>query len=115
DAVAAIVGEGQLVEHRDAADQRDAATGDDALLDGRAGRVHGVLDARLLLLHLDLGGRADADDRDAADQLGQALLQLLAIVVRGGVLDLAADRLHARVDRVLLAAALDDGRVVLVD
>src|SRR5262249_6362665 len=86
-----------------------------ALFDGRARGVHRVLDARLLLLHLDLSRSADADHRDAADELREPLLQLLAIVVARGLLDLAADRLHARIDRVLLAPALDDRRVVLVD
>ena len=61
--------------------QRDATTGDDALLDGRLRVANGVLDAVLALLELDLGGRADLDDRNAAGQLGQALLQLLAVVV----------------------------------
>src|SRR6185436_75305 len=51
----------------------------------------------------------------AADQLGQALLELLAVVVRGGVLDLLADLLDAALDVRLLAGALDDGGVVLVD
>ena len=63
------------------AQQGHAAAGDDAFLDGRLGRVHGVLDAGLLLLHLGLGRRADLDHRHAADQLGQPLLQLLAVVV----------------------------------
>src|SRR6185503_3859369 len=76
----------ELVERRQRADERDAAARDDALLDGRARGVQRVLDARLLLLHLGLGGRADLDDRDAADELGEALLQLLAIVVARGVL-----------------------------
>src|SRR4029077_13443061 len=107
DAVAAVVIERQLVERRDRAAQRDAATGDDALFHGRASRVHRVLDARLLLLHLDLGRRADADDRDAADELGQTLLELLAIVIRRGLLDLAADGLHASLDRLLLTGAFD--------
>ena len=49
------------------------------------------------------------------DQLGQALLQLLAIVVGGGVLDLGADLLDPRLDFRLLARAVDDGGVVLVD
>src|SRR6185503_14243202 len=115
DAVAAVVIERQLVERRDAANERNTAAGDNALFDSRAGRVHRVLDARLLLLHLDLGRRADADHRDAADQLREALLQLLAIVVRRGLLDLAADRLDAGVDLVLRAGALDDRGVVLVD
>ena len=70
-------------------EQGDAAAGDDALLDGRPGRRQGVLDAVLLLLELDLGGRADLDDGDAAGQLGQALLELLAVPVGVGVLDLA--------------------------
>jgi hypothetical protein len=52
--------------------------------------VQGVLDAGLLLLHLDLGGRADVDLGDAAGELGQALLELLAVVVAGGGLDLAS-------------------------
>ena len=77
--------------------------------------MHRVLDARLLLLHLGLGGRTDLDDGDAADQLREPLLQLLAVVVRGRVLDLRADLLDAALDGVRGAAALDDRRVVLVD
>ena len=42
--------------------------------------------------------RADLDDRDAADELGEALLELLAVVVAGGVLDLLADRFDAALD-----------------
>ena len=68
--------------------QRHAAAGHDAFLDRRAGRMHRVIDAVLALLHLDLGAAANADHRDAAGQLRQPLLQLLAIVVRGGLLDL---------------------------
>src|SRR6185503_2976372 len=115
DAVAAVVIERQLVERLAAAEQRDAAAGDNALFDGRARGVHRVLDARLLLLHLDLGRRADADHRDAADELGEALLELLAIVVARRLLDRLADRLDARLDVRLLASAVDDRRVVLVD
>ena len=70
--------------------ERGAAAGQNALLDGRAGRVERVLDARLLFFHLDLGRRAHVDLGDAARQLGEALLELLAVVVGRGVLDLAA-------------------------
>ena len=70
------------------AEERHAAAGDDAFLDRRAGGVQGVFDARLLLLHLGLGGGADLDDGHAAGQLGQALLELLAVVVGGGLIDL---------------------------
>src|SRR5712664_3469268 len=105
----------EAVERAGGAQVRDAAAGDDAFLDRRAGRVQRVLHAGLLLLHLGLGGRADVDHRHAADQLGQALLQLLAVVVRGGLLDLRPDLLDARLDVALLAGAVDDGGVVLVD
>src|SRR5919202_4191227 len=44
-------------------EQGDATTGDDALLDGGLGVADRVLDAVLALLELDLGGRADLDDR----------------------------------------------------
>src|SRR3954471_12331064 len=115
DADLLIAAELQAVEHLRCANQRDAAAGDDPLFDRRLGRVHRVLDARLLLLHLGLGRRTDLDHRDAADQLGQPLLQLLAVVVRGGVLDLRANLLDAALDRLGVAAAFHDRRVVLVD
>src|SRR5262249_31758820 len=92
-----------------------AAARQDAFPDGRAGRVQRVFDARLLLLHLRLGGRADLDDRHAAGQLGQPLLQLLAVVVRRGLLDLGADLLDAPLDLLRLARPLDESRVVLID
>ena len=68
---------GELADRRLGAQQRDAAAGHDALLDRGLGRVHGVVDAVLLLLDLDLGRAADADHRDAARELGQTLLELL--------------------------------------
>jgi hypothetical protein len=78
--------------------------------------VHGIFDASLLLLHLGLGCRADLDDGNAADQLGQALLQLLAVVVAGGLLDLARISFtRPSISLLVLAAAVDDGGVVLVD
>ena len=95
--------------------QRDAAAGHDALLERRAGRLQGVLDAVLLLLHLRLGGRADLDDGDAAGELGEALLQLLAVEVRVGVLDLGLDLVDAALDRGGVTGAVDDRRVVLGD
>src|SRR5262249_31354227 len=53
--------------------------------------------------------------RPAARQLGQPLLQLLAVVVRRRLVDLRPDLLDATLDRCGLAGALDDRRVVLVD
>src|SRR3954451_11025244 len=110
-----VVLEGLDLDRLGRAQQRDAAARDDALLERRAGRLQGVLDAVLLLLHLGLGGRADLHDGDAAGQLGQALLELLAIEVRVGVLDLVLDLVDAPFDRVRVARAVDDRRRVLGD
>ena len=95
--------------------QRHAAARHDAFLDRGAGRVQRIVDAILLLLDLDLGRAADLDHGDAAGELGQPLLQLLLVVVRGGVLDLLLDLADARLDVGLLAGAVDDGGVVLGD
>ncbi len=97
------------------ADERDAAAGDDAFFDRRAGGVQGVFDAGFLLLHLGFGRGADIDDGDAAGELGEALLELLAVVVAGGFFDLAADLVDAALDVGLLAGAFDDRGVFLVD
>src|SRR6266851_1497695 len=96
-------------------EQGDAAARYDAFLNRRAGRMHRVINAVFALLHLDLGGAADADHRDAAGELGQTLLQLLTVVVRGGFLDLRLDLRNACLDVGLLAGAVDDGGVLLVD
>ena len=63
--------------------------------------MHRVVDAVLALLDLGLGRTADADDRHAAGQLRQPLLQLLAVVVRGGLLDLRLDLRDPALDLVL--------------
>jgi hypothetical protein len=77
--------------------------------------VQGVFNAGLLLLHLGFGGRPDVDLGDAPRQLGQAFLQLLAVVIARGDLDLAADLLDAGLDVLGAAGAFDDGGVVVVD
>src|SRR6476646_9432065 len=102
-----------LVERRLGVQQGHAAAGHDALLDRSLGRLPGVLAPLLLLLELDLGGRADLDHRDAAGELRQPLLQLLAVVVGVGLLDLRLDLVDAAGDILALARALDDRRLVL--
>src|SRR6266542_1862338 len=108
-----VAAEVELADGLLRAQQRDPAAGDDALLDGGPGGRQGVLDAVLLLLELDLGGRADADDRDAAGQLGQALLELLAVPIGVGPLDLLLDLVDLALDVLFAAGALDDGGLVL--
>src|SRR4029079_13538308 len=80
---------------------------------GRAGGLQRVLDAVLLLLHLRLGRRADLHDGDAAGELGEALLELLAIEVGVRVLDLGLDLVDAALDGVRVTGAVDDRRGVL--
>ena len=69
----------------------------------------------LALLELHLGGGTDLDDGDAAGQLGQTLLELLAVVVGVGVLDLLADLGDAAGDLLGVASTVDDGALVLGD
>src|SRR3954453_2958893 len=97
------------------AQQSDAAARYDAFFNRCTGRMHCVIHAILALLDFDFGRAADADHRDAACELGQTLLQLLTVVVRGGLLDLRLDLRHARLDVGLLAGAVDDRGVFLVD
>src|SRR5271165_6696763 len=115
DLLVAFEGLDELVHFGGAANKGHTASRNDAFLDSGAGCVHGILDASFLFLHLGLGCRAHLDDGHAPNQLRKPLLELLAIVVGGGLVDLVADFLHAALDVLVLAAAFDDGRVVLVD
>ena len=110
-----VVAELERLERFATAQQRDATARDDALLNGRAGRVERVLDAGLLFLHLDLGRRADSNHGDASCEFREALLELLAIVVARRVRDLLANGFDAAFDLSLLASTIDDDGVVLVD
>ena len=83
--------------------QSHAAAGDDAFLNSCLGGSQSVLNAELLLLHLDLGSSADLDNGNAAGQLSQTLLQLLTVEVRGSGLDLAADLADAGLDGIVIA------------
>ena len=111
-----VAGQVELVERGDrGVGQRDAAAGQQSLLDGGLGVADGVLDAVLALLELDLGGRADLDDRDAAGQLGQPLLQLLPVVVGVALLDLGPELADPAGDLLGVAGTVDDGGLVLGD
>src|SRR5690606_25062236 len=96
-------------------DESRSTAGDDAFFDGGAGGRQRIFDAVLLLLELHLGGCADLDDGNAAGQLGETLLELLAVPVGVGLVDLTLDLGHATVDVVGRAAAVHDGGVVLGD
>src|SRR5713226_812871 len=104
----------ELVESGDATGQGHTAAGDNAFFHGRTGSVHGVFDASLLLFHFGLGRGTNFDHGHATDQLRQPFLQLLAVVVAGRLLDLAANFFYPAFDLVVLALAFDQGGVVLV-
>src|SRR5262245_17315892 len=103
------------LDRLDRVQERNAATRDDTLLERRAGRLQCVLDAVLLLLHLGLGSSADLDDGNAAGQLRKTLLELLAVEVGVGVLDLLLQLLDPGLDPLGVTGAVDDRRRVLVD
>ena len=74
-----------------------------------------IIDAILAFLDLDLARAADLDDRNAARELGQTLLQLLLVIFARGDLDLRADGRNAGRDRVGRTGTIDQGGRVLVD
>src|SRR6185437_10812604 len=104
-----------FLERLAGAQECNAAARKNAFLDRRPGRVHGVIHAVLALLDLDLGRAADSDHRDAAGELGETLLQLLTVVLRGGLLDLDLDLADASFNVGFLAGAVDDRGVFLLD
>src|SRR5690606_26218193 len=67
----------QLLDGLLGAEQSRAAARDDAFFDSGTGCVQRVVDAVLALLDLDFRRAAYADDRDAACELGETLLELL--------------------------------------
>jgi hypothetical protein len=111
--VAGQVQVGECLETR--LDQRNATTGDDAFFNSSLGVADSVLNAVLAFLELNFSCGTGLDDCNAAGQLGQALLQLLAVVVGVGVFDLGADLGNAAGDLVGVACTLDDGGLVLGD
>src|SRR5262249_9167481 len=100
---------------RNGPDESDAAAGDDALGHRGPRRVQRILNAALGLLHLGLGGRADADDGHAAGQLRQPLAELLLVVFALGLGHLGANLLDAPLNVGLLAGAADDRGALLLD
>ena len=110
-----VVGGLDVVAGLGGTQERHAAARKDAFLDGRTGGVQRVVDAVLLFLDLDLGRAADADHGNTAGELRQAFLQLLAVVVRGRLLDLGLDLVDAALDLGFGSGSVDDGRVFLGD
>jgi len=111
---AGFAGNLEFIQRGLRADQRDAAAGNNAFLDGRARRMQRILDAGFLFLHFRLGGGPDIDHGHTAGQLRQALLELLAVVVGGRLLDLPADLADPALDVGGLARSFHNRGVLLV-
>ena len=105
----------QRIDRLLGAQQRYTAARNDAFLDSCLRGMMSILDASFQLLHFRLCRRADSDNGDAAGQLGKALLEFLAVVIRRSLFDLFPDRGDAPGDLALLAAPFHDRRVVFVD
>ncbi len=73
-----------------------------------------VFDTGFLFLHFDLRCSTDLDDGNAANQLCQALLEFLLVVVTADIFDLSADLFDAGLDLVFRTRPVDDRRRVLV-
>ena len=68
-----------------------------------------------IVIDLGLGGRTHLYHGHAADELGESLLELLAVVVRARVFNLTTNLGTSTLDVLLGAAAINDRRVVFVD
>src|SRR6266852_3530451 len=108
-----IVVELELLQGRQAAQKSGAPTGDYAFLNC-PGCVHGVLDSSLFLFQLGLSRRTHLDDRNAADEFGQTLLQLFLVVVRCSLFDLRTKLFDSAFNRAALTGARDDCGVVFI-
>ncbi len=90
----------------EATDVGDASTGYDAFGDGCAGCAECVVDTVFLFFHLNFGGRADMEYGNSAGKLGETFLELFAVVVALGLLNLCLDLGNALCDGVFSPAPL---------
>ena len=97
------------------ADICHAATRNDTLLDCRTCSSQSIVYAVFLLFHLDFGRSADVENRYAARQLGQTLLQLLLVVVRLRNLDARTYLRDAGCDSRFVARTVYYRRILLVE
>jgi hypothetical protein len=77
--------------------------------------MESVLNSCLLLLHLALGCGTNVDDCHTAGELGQTLLELLAVVIRRRLVDRGFQLLDTSLDLVVIALTVDQRGRLLVD
>src|SRR5690606_33976671 len=83
----------------------NATAGNNTFFHSSTRGVQSVFHTSLLFLHFHFGGSTDADNGNTAGQLGDALLQLLTVVIGSGFFDLNADLLDACFDALGIASA----------
>ena len=110
-----IAGEVETAHGLLGADEGHTTAGNDTFLHSSTGGVQSVVHAVLLLLHLGFSSSTHLDDGHTAGELGEALLELLAVIVGSGLLNLVTDLGHAGGDIGRLAGAFDDDGGVLGD
>ena len=88
---------------------------DDAFLNSCLRSCQSILHTKFRFLHLSLSSSAYADNSNAACQFRQSLLKFLSVKVRGGLLDLGSDLAYSCRDLVLVAAAVHDDGVLLLN
>ena len=93
----------------------DAAARNDAFLDRRAGGIQCVVDAVFLLLHLDFVAPPTLITATPPASFAKRSWSFSLVVVRGRFLDLLLDLGDAGLDVGLLAVAVDNRGVFLLD
>src|SRR5581483_5984035 len=109
-----IATEIQVVQGGDSGHQRGTATRDNTLFDSGASGGKRILHAMFLLFQLDFGGSTDFDHAHATGKFRQALLQLLAVIIAGGLVDQGTNLSDASLDSFLRASTLNDGGELFV-
>ena len=87
--------------------QGDATAGNNPFRQSRRSRALGIIQQVLAFLHFGFGCRAHTDLSHATSQLGQPLLQLLAVVITLHRFDFTADLGDPSFDVILLAGSSD--------
>ena len=85
-----------------------ASSGNDPFLHGCSGGVEGILDPQLAVLEFGFRRCPNLDHGNSAGQLGDALLELFAVVIRIGGLKFAADCGHTITNGLAVIIVGDD-------
>ena len=104
-----------LIQSRQTPQISYSTSSNNPLLHRSTSGIEGILHPGLAILHLRLRSSTHVDHRNTPHQLGQPLLQLLPIIVAGGLLNLNPDLLDPTLQGTAFAHPLDNGGVVLVD